>query len=166
MQRFFLAAVFAASLVTLFAVPQAAQASGQHVTSAASGHVSSVSLDANLNNQGAARNRYPYGQCTWWAAQSKLYENLQGLGNAGMWAYNARRHRLPVGYTPRVGATVVFAPRVQGAGGAGHVGHVVAVSGRRFELSEMNYYGGWPHGGWGRVDYRWAYAGGGVTFIY
>ncbi|HEY7356024.1 MAG TPA: CHAP domain-containing protein, partial [Ktedonobacterales bacterium] len=111
-------------------------------------------------------NRYPWGQCTWWAAQTNLHENLEGLGNAGMWAINARRRGLHVGATPRVGATAVFAPGVQGASSLGHVAHVIAVSGSRFKVSEMNYYGGTPYGGFGRVDYRWAYAGSGVSFIY
>lgn len=121
---------------------------------------------ANPPGSGIFPNRYPWGQCTWWAAQSKLSENLEELGNAGMWASNARSHSLPVGTAPRVGATAVFAPGVQGAGGLGHVAHVVAVSGGRFEVSEMNYYGGSPPGGFGKVDYRWAAVGGGVAFIY
>jgi surface antigen len=83
-----------------------------------------------------------------------------------MWAINARRRGLHVGATPRVGATAVFAPGVQGASSLGHVAHVIAVSGSRFKVSEMNYYGGTPYGGFGRVDYRWAYAGSGVSFIY
>jgi hypothetical protein len=41
----------------------------------------------------------------------------------------------------RVGATVVFAPRVQGAGWWCHVAHVIAVSGKRLKISEMNFYG-------------------------
>lgn len=83
-----------------------------------------------------------------------------------MWAVNARKHGLPVGSTPRVGATIVFAPGVQGAGGLGHVAHVIAVSGSRFEVSEMNFYGGSPRGGFGKVDDRWAYVSAGVSFIY
>src|ERR1051326_5524165 len=70
---------------------------------------------ANPPNGPTYPNHYPWGQCTWWAAQSKLTENLEGLGNAGMWAINARKHGLSVGSTPRVNATVVFAPGVQGA---------------------------------------------------
>ena len=63
------------------------------------------------------------------------------------------------------GATVVFQPGVEGAGGAGHVAHVEAVyPGGWFLISEMNFY--WNGGGWGRVDYRFAYARSGVSFIY
>ena len=83
-----------------------------------------------------------------------------------MWFYNASRRGLSVGYLPAVGATVVFGPGVQGAGGVGHVAHVLVVEGLRFEISEMNFYGGWPMGGFGKVDYRWVYAGTGVAFIY
>ena len=110
-------------------------------------------------------NSYSFGQCTWWAAQTRRDENLERLGNAGMWAINARLRGLRVGSTPHVGATAVFGPGVQGASWLGHVAHVVRVSGSRFEVSEMNYYGGTPRGGWGRVDYRWANTGG-VSFIY
>jgi surface antigen len=66
---------------------------------------------------------------------------------------------------PRANATVVFQPGVQGAGGAGHVAHVVAVyPGGWFLVSEMNFY--WNGGGWARVDYRYAHMGSGVSFIY
>jgi surface antigen len=95
-----------------------------------------------------------------------LDENLGRLGNAGKWSLNARSRGLAVGATPRVGATAVFAPGVQGASAVGHVAHVVAVSGTRFQVSEMNFYGGTPHGGFGKVDYRWAHTGSGVSFIY
>jgi len=33
-----------------------------------------------------------------------------------------------------------------------------------FLVSEMNFF--WNGGGWGRVDYRFAHAGSGVSFIY
>lgn len=165
MQRFFLAGLFAASLVTVFALPQAAHASGPtQPTSSASSHIS-IQTEVRLAPTTYA-NRYTWGYCTWWAAQTKLTENLSGLGNAKMWAINARKRGLSIGSTPRVGATVVFAPWVQGAWSLGHLGHVVAVSGKRFRISEMNFYGGSPRGGFGKVDYRWATAGPGVTFIY
>lgn len=207
MRRLFLAALFSASIVGVFAVPQTASASGTcywwwriggmthysyfdcaHPTkppwqggpinpspggishqphSPTAGHPPSATPPATPPPSGRTYpNTYPWGQCTWWAAQTNLHENLSRLGNAGMWASNARSRGLPVGSTPRVGATVVFAPGVQGASMLGHVAHVVAVSGSRFEVSEMNFYGGTPHGGFGKVDYRWAYAGSGVSFIY
>jgi surface antigen len=202
MQRLFLASLFAATLVAMLAIPQAAKARGlcywwwttngvKHYSYYGCAHpptrppwqrVLKKPAPGSFANpttppdqpptsppgsgSGSFPNLYPWGQCTWWAAQNKPSENLEGLGNAGTWASNASGRGLPVGPAPRVGATAVFAPGVQGAGGLGHVAHVVAVSGERFEVSEMNYTGGSPPGGFGKVDYRWAAVSGGVTFIY
>ena len=92
-------------------------------------------------------------------------ENLRHMGNAEYWAGSAKARGYRVGSTPAVNATVVFQPGVQGAGGAGHVAHVVKVyPDGWFLVSEMNFY--WNGGGWGRVDYRYAHAGSGVSFIY
>lgn len=108
---------------------------------------------------------WAFGQCTWWAQYQRQDENLRRMGNAQYWAAGAKKRGYPVGTTPRKGATVVFQPGVEGAGGAGHVAHVVAVyPGGWFLVSEMNFY--WNGGGWGRVDYRYAYARSGVSFIY
>lgn len=108
---------------------------------------------------------WAFGQCTWWAQYQRRDENLAGMGNAQYWASGARARGYTVGSMPRAGATVVFQPGVQGAGGAGHVAHVVKVyPGNWFLISEMNFY--WNGGGWGRVDYRLAHAGSGVQFIY
>ena len=84
---------------------------------------------------------------------------------ATQWPAEARAHGLAVGSTPVAGATVVFQPGVEGAGGGGHAAHVEWVIGNGwFVISEMNFY--WNGGGWGRVDYRYAHTGGGVSFIY
>ena len=108
---------------------------------------------------------WAFGQCTWWAQYERKDENLMHMGNAQYWASVAASRGYHVSWTPRVGATVVFQPGVQGAGGAGHVAHVVKVyPDGWFLVSEMNFY--WNGGGWGRVDYRFAHAGGGVQFIY
>jgi len=107
---------------------------------------------------------YPFGQCTWYAAY-RAGSKVAYLGNAGNWAYGARSRGLSVGSSPAVGATVVFAPGVQGASWLGHVSHVEAVySGGWFLVSEMNFY--WNGGGWGRVSFRYAHTGPGVSFIY
>ncbi|HEY7349170.1 MAG TPA: CHAP domain-containing protein [Ktedonobacterales bacterium] len=200
MRQFFLAAIVAASLVAVFAVPSAAKASGQcywwwmqngvkHYSYYDCAHPTKPPWQGGPMNPkpGSSRppastlashpsthphssrifpNRYLWGQCTWWAAHTNPHKNLARLGNAGMWAINARKRGLHVGTAPRVGATAVFAGRVQGASPFGHVAHVVAVSGSRFKVSEMNYYGGSPRGGFGKVDYRWAHTGSGVSFIY
>lgn len=106
-----------------------------------------------------------FGACTWYAWYRHQNEPLMQLGNAASWAYTARAHGLSVGSTPRVGATVVFQPGVQGASPAGHVAHVEAVYGNGwFLVSEMSFY--WNGGGWGRVSYRYAHVGAGVSFIY
>ncbi|HEX8034247.1 MAG TPA: CHAP domain-containing protein [Ktedonobacterales bacterium] len=108
---------------------------------------------------------WAFGQCTWWAQYKRQDENLTRMGNAQFWASGAAARGYHVGTVPRAGATVVFQPGVQGAGGAGHVAHVEAVyPGGWFLISEMNFY--WNGGGWGRVDYRYAHSGGGVQFIY
>ena len=106
-----------------------------------------------------------FGYCTWYAWYRHQGEPLLKLGNAGAWAANASRYGLHTGTTPVVGATAVFAPGVEGAGGAGHVAHVEAVLGSGwFIVSEMNF--GWNGGGFGRVDWRFVYVTSGVTFIY
>jgi surface antigen len=108
---------------------------------------------------------WAFGQCTWWAQYKRQDENLRHMGNARYWASSAAARGYRVGRTPVKGATVVFQPGVEGAGGAGHVAHVEAVyPGGWFLVSEMNFY--WNGGGWGRVDYRFAYARSGVSFIY
>jgi surface antigen len=108
---------------------------------------------------------YAFGQCTWWAQYERRDENLRGMGNARYWAGNAPKRGLHVGNSPRVGATVVFQPGVQGAGWAGHVAHVMALYPNGwFLISEMNSYGN--GGGWGRVSFRYAHTGSGIQFIY
>lgn len=106
-----------------------------------------------------------FGVCTWYAAYRHQDEPLMRLGNAASWAYTASGYGLRVGSAPAVGATAVFQPGVEGAGGGGHVAHVEAVlGGGWFIVSEMNFYVN--GGGFGRVDWRYAYAAPGVSFIY
>lgn len=108
---------------------------------------------------------WAFGQCTWWSQYKKQNENLTHMGSAMYWAAGAAARGYRTGSTPAAGATAVFQPGVQGAGGDGHVAHVEAVyPGGWFLISEMNFYAN--GGGWGRVDYRYAHAGWGVTFIY
>jgi surface antigen len=106
-----------------------------------------------------------YGVCTWWAWYMRRDEPLGTLGMARDWIANARARGLRTGYTPAVGATAVFSPYTQGAGGGGHAAHVVAIlSNGWFIITEMNFY--WNGGGWGRVDTRYVHTGSGVAFIY
>jgi hypothetical protein len=106
-----------------------------------------------------------YGGCTWWAWYRHRNLPVLQLGMASTWASRARALGLPVGTSAAAGATVVFAPGVQGAGSDGHVGVVESVLGNGwFLLSEMNFY--FNGGGWGRISYRYAHVGAGVSFIY
>jgi hypothetical protein len=108
---------------------------------------------------------WTFGQCTWWAQNERRDENLMHMGNAQYWAGVAASRGYKVGSIPAAKATAVFQPGVQGAGGAGHVAHVVAVyPDGWFLVSEMNFY--WNGGGNARVDYRFAHSGPGVSFIY
>lgn len=106
-----------------------------------------------------------FGYCTWYAWYRHQNEPLMRLGNAAQWPSTAPSSGLRVGSTPVAGATVVFQPGVEGAGNGGHAAHVEAVlSGGWFIISEMNF--SWNGGGWGRVDWRYAYVTSGVSFIY
>ena len=117
---------------------------------------------ATLTASAHVVNTYPFGQCTYGAQALRPDEYLGGLGNAAQWFWNARARGLPTGYTPRVGATVVFQPGVQGASWLGHVGHVVAIGANgAFLMEAMN-----DANGWGRYAYRWVHTGPGVGFIY
>jgi surface antigen len=106
-----------------------------------------------------------YGFCTWYAQYRRQDERLINLGNAAQWPFAAPAHGLHVGSAPVVGATVVFQPGVFGAGAGGHAAHVEAVyAGGWLLISEMNM--AWNGGGWGRVSFRYAVVGPGVSFIY
>lgn len=130
-----------------------------HPASQPTGYSAPVSYGSGGSTAG-----YPYGVCTWGAARLSR-DNVTYLGNAKDWAANARARGMSVGYTPRVGATVVYQPGVQGASGLGHVAHVVAVYGNgTFRVEEMSYYG--YGGGFGIFSYRNSWVQSGVSFIY
>lgn len=106
-----------------------------------------------------------FGSCTWYAWYRHQDEPLMQLGNAAQWAYSAGGHGLATGSEPAVGATAVFQAGIEGASGMGHAAHVEAVyGGGWFLVSEMAFT--WNGGGWGRVSYRYAHTGAGVSFIY
>lgn len=98
--------------------------------------------------------RPSYGFCNWWP--EVLHPQLQGRAALA----------LPSHSTPRVGATIRFAPFVQGASADGHYGYVVAIApgGQWVLSSEMNFY--WRGGGFARVIYRFVHVGAGVSFLY
>ena len=111
-------------------------------------------------------NFFPYGQCTWWAAQrfyqlNKVYVPWTTQSNAWQWTARASDFHWRVSSTPTVGAIVNLQPWVEGAYGLGHVavvekvlsnGHVVA--------SNMN----WGAYYWEVADVEFA-PGPGVTFL-
>ncbi|MGZ3675172.1 MAG: hypothetical protein ACXVCO_12770 [Ktedonobacterales bacterium] len=95
-----------------------------------------------------------YGWCNWWP------EVMNPSRPDLLWGHYRR------GSTPVPGATVVFAPGVQGASSGGHYGRVVAVypGGHWLLISEMNFT--WRGAGFAKVSYRYVHTGPGISFIY
>ena len=93
---------------------------------------------------GGFPDRFPFGQCTWWAAYNR---RVTWNGNAGDWLVNARAQGVPTSSSPSIGAIVVYRP-----GGDystyGHVAIVIEVAASSYTVSEMNAVG------WGRVSTR------------
>ena len=98
--------------------------------------------------------RPSYGYCNWWP-------EVLSPHYAGSTVLHLASHA-----RPRIGATVFFAPRVQGASAEGHYARVVAIApgGYWVLITEMNFY--WRGGGFARVDYRYIHVGSGVSFRY
>lgn len=104
---------------------------------------------------------FPWGECTYWAAHMRPDIGSVVSGDAAQWATSAVDAGLPVNDVPSTGAIAVFQAGVQGAWGAGHVAYVTTVGANGwFQVSEMDY----PY--FGRVTYRWAHTGWGVSFIH
>jgi hypothetical protein len=108
-------------------------------------------------------NIYPFGQCTWGAANLcnwvMRYGNLQ---NAKEWAAGWRDHGGFVGMTPAVGTVACFQPGDNQADAVfGHVAVVVEVVGKGFRVDEMN-----GPAGPGHYDLRWCYDDPGVSFLH
>lgn len=93
---------------------------------------------------GGYSDRFPFGQCTWWAAYNRP---VSWGGDAKDWLTNAQAQRVATSAMPSVGAVVVYRP-----GGLysalGHVAIVIEVSTSSYTVSEMNA----PH--WGVVSSR------------
>jgi surface antigen len=94
---------------------------------------------------GGFSDRFPFGQCTWWAAYNR---RVTWGGNAGDWLVNASAAGMPISAEPSLGAIVVYWP-----GGRysafGHVALVTAVTPSTYTVSEMN-----AAAGWGQVSTR------------
>jgi hypothetical protein len=93
---------------------------------------------------GGFPDRFPFGQCTWWAAYNR---RVTWGGNAGDWLVNAQAQGISTSEYPSVGAIVVYRP-----GGDysryGHVAIVIKVTPSSYTVSEMNA----PK--WGEVSTR------------
>ena len=93
---------------------------------------------------GGFPDRFPYGQCTWWAAYNR---HVTWSGNAGDWLVNARAQGVETSALPTIGAIVVYRPG-SGYSELGHVAIVTALSSSSYTVSEMNFLG------WGEVNTR------------
>ena len=82
---------------------------------------------------GGFSDRFPYGQCTWWAAYNR---HVTWHGNAGDWLANASAQGFHTQATPSLGAIVVYRPG-SGYSQLGHVGVVIAASTTTYTISEM-----------------------------
>ena len=96
---------------------------------------------------GATTVAFPFGECTWYAAQ---HHAVIWSGDAKDWIANAAAKGIRSTSIPSVGAIAVYAP-----GGAGHYDHahghvaiVTAVGPTSYTVTEMNY------AGFGLVDSR------------
>ena len=111
-------------------------------------------------------NFFPYGQCTWYAAQR--YYQMHGIyvpwttqSDAWQWTARASQFHWRVSSTPTVGAIVDLQPWVQGAYGLGHVAVVEQIlSNGDIIASNMN----WGYYYWKVVDVEFS-PGPGVTFL-
>ncbi len=111
-------------------------------------------------------NYFPYGQCTWWAAQryfqmNHIYVPWTTQSNAWQWSARAHDFHWKVSTRPSVGAIIDLQPWVEGAYGLGHVAVVERVlSNGRVIASNMN----WGLYYWRVVDVQFT-PGPGVTFL-
>jgi N-acetylmuramoyl-L-alanine amidase len=111
-------------------------------------------------------NYFPYGQCTWWAAQRyfqmhHIYVPWTTQSNAWEWTARAYDFHWKVSTRPSVGAIVDLQPWVEGAYGLGHVAVVERVLSNGYVIaSNMN----WGFYYWRVVDVEFA-PGPGVTFL-
>jgi hypothetical protein len=93
---------------------------------------------------GGYPDRFPFGQCTWWAAYNR---RVTWNGNAGAWLANAAAQGVPTSNRPSVTAIVDYRPG-SAYSSFGHVAIVIGATPTTYTVSEMNY------SAWGRVDTR------------
>ena len=111
-------------------------------------------------------NPFPYGQCTWWAAER--FHQLHGIyipwttnANAWQWSMRAQDYHWQISGYPTAGAVVVLQPGVQGAGGLGHVATVEQVLGNGHVIASNMNWGGYP----AQITNVEFVPGPGVTFV-
>lgn len=108
------------------------------------------------------RNLGTPGYCTWYVQDQRPDIYIPSTQSAADFGRAAASVGDAVGYTPRVGAIVVFQRGVDGASPTyGHVAIVQGISGNSIVIREMN-----GTAGFGRVDVRTVPLVAGISFIY
>jgi surface antigen len=132
--------------------------------SKASAHVT-TSITAQQPAKGQ-KNPFPYGSCTWWAAQR--YHQMTGIyvpwktqANAWQWTGRAQQFHWKVSTRPSKGAIIDLQPWVQGAYGSGHVAVVEQVLKNGHVIASNMSWGAYPL----RVTNVQFSPGRGVTFL-
>jgi surface antigen len=94
-------------------------------------------------------NPFPYGSCTWWAAQR--YHQMTGIyvpwktqANAWQWTARANQFHWKVSAKPKRGAIIDLQPWVQGAYGYGHVAVVEQVLSNGHVIASNMSWGAYP----------------------
>lgn len=116
--------------------PKPVYASGQ-----ASSSVSVSKPTVNYTSPPSGCHRFPYGYCTWYAAQKRGC--VPWGGDAKHWLANSRAYGYKTGSEPVPGAVMVTTESWWG-----HVAYVESVSGNTVTISEMNKLG------WGKTSFR------------
>lgn len=113
-----------------------------------------------------AYNAFPFGQCTWWAAQR--YYELHNVfvpwmynANAGQWVDRALDFGWRVSSIPTIGSILVLQNGVQGAAAVGHVAIVEQVNSDGSVIASSMNWGNHPDA----VTNSLFYPGSGVSFI-
>jgi surface antigen len=109
-----------------------------------------------------ANDRFPVGQCTWYAGGRR--PDLVGVvhGPAREWLA-AASGRVPEGSRPALGAIAVYVPDTPGL--PGHVAYVAAISGSRVLLDDSNWRAT-PWSPWLQVHEHWEAASAASGYIY
>ena len=121
-----------------FASSSSSSSSSSYYSSSSS---SSSSYSTPKVRYGGGSHRFPYGYCTWYAAQRR--GGVPWGGNAYSWLENARAAGYQTGNQPVPGSIMVTRESWWG-----HVAYVEGVSGNSVTVSEMNMRG------WGIVSSR------------